>query len=747
MLPGILQRQESRGGGMAVQNSLIQAVQAHQAGRLEEAEKLYRKILSRRPREAIAALNLGIILHGRGALDEAGKLVRRALSIAPSTEGYNNLGNILRDEGKLPEAAAAYRQAIKLQPNANASNNLGNLLWALGDHDGAVASYQEAIRADPDYVLSYYHLGIALRRLGRPPAEAMACYEKAVELRPNFSQALTNLGTCLFDLGRFAEAVERYKQSLALGRPQAETWCNLGNALQRLQDAAGAEAAYREALALQPDSTDALLNLSTLYIETGRRRASIPLLERATQLQPDNSMAWAKLSFEKRHDCDWRDYDESVDGILRRFVRSGPTRITPFSLITLDSTPEEQLINARDNAQRRIPAVTPLPAHPVRPATDGKIRIGYLSADYHPHATAYLMAELFERHDRSRFDIAAYSIGPDSDSEIRRRLVAGFDRFVDLSRLSHADAARRIHDDRVDILIDLKGYTQNARTEIMSWRPGAVQVQYLGYPATMGAAFIDYIIADSFIIPPQHHAHFDEKVVTLPHCYQPNDTLRPIAPEAPTRAECGLPENGFVFCSFNMPYKLTPRIFAIWMRLLAQVPDSVLWLLEVSPVAAENLRQAAQQHGIDPARIVFAPALHLPMHLARQKNADLFLDTLPVNAHTTASDALWAGLPVLTCAGDTFISRVAGSLLHAIGLPELVTYSLEDYETLALSLARDPQRLGRIRQHIAQHRLTAPLFDIARYTRNLEQAYQLIWERHLSGQPPAAIEVPDQGGA
>lgn len=742
MLRAVLHRQGPAGQGMAVDNSLIQAVQAHQAGRLEEAEKLYRRILSRRPREAIAALNLGIILHGRGELDEAGKLVRRALSISPSTEGYNNLGNILRDEGKAPEAVTAYRQAIKLQPNANASNNLGNVLWALGDPDGALASYHEAIRVQPDYVLSYYHLGIALRRLGRP-AEAMGYYEKAIALHPNFSQALTNLGACLFELGRFPEAIERYRQSLALGRPQSETWCNLGNALQRMQDPAGAEAAYHEALKLQPDSIDATINLATMLTETGRRQEAIPLLERATQLQPDNSMAWAKLSFEKRHDCDWRDYDEKVEGIVRGFVRRGPTRITPFSLITLDSTPEEQLANARDNAQRRIPAVTPLPPHPVQVASDGKIRIGYLSADYHPHATAYLMAELFERHDRSRFNIAAYSIGPDSDSDIRRRLVAGFDRFVDLSRLSHADAARRIHEDRVDILIDLKGYTQNARTEIMSWRPGAVQVQYLGYPATMGAGFIDYIIADSFIIPPQHHAHFEEKVVALPHCYQPNDTLRPIAPEAPTRADCGLPENGFVFCSFNMPYKLTPKIFAIWMRLLAQVPGSVLWLLEVSPYAAENLRQAAQQHGIDPARIVFAPALQLPAHLARQKNADLFLDTLPVNAHTTASDALWAGLPVLTCAGDTFISRVAGSLLHAIGLPELVTYNLEDYEALALSLARDPERLTAIRQHIAQNRLTAPLFNITRLTRNLEKAYQLIWDRHLSHQPPAAITVTE----
>ncbi|MCW0234402.1 MAG: tetratricopeptide repeat protein [Ferrovibrio sp.] len=728
---------------MAVDKVLVQAVEAHQAGRLEDAEKLYRKILLKRPREALAAQNLGALLYGRGELEEAARLIRRALSVDPrSTEAHNNLGNILRDQGKLDDAVASYQKAIRLQPNAAAHNNLGNILRGRGAFAEAIACYEEAIRVQPDYLHSYYHLGMVYRQTGRL-AEAVAIQEKGLAINPRFPQALMNLGICLFEMGRHAEAIARYRETLAIAPQYFEAWSNLGNALKHVQDLAGAEAAYREALRMRPDFVDALANLGTLLAENGRRREAIALFEQATVIAPEHTGSWGKLSFEKRHICDWRDFDDKVDGKVRRLVREGPTRVSAFSLITLDSTPEEQLINARGYAAQVGRATVSLPPHPA-PRRREKIRIGYLSADYLPHATAYLMAELFERHDRSRFEITAYSIGPDSDSDVRRRLVAGFDHFVDLRLLPHDESARRIYADDIDILVDLKGYTQNARPEIMASRPAPIQVNYLGYPGTMGAPFIDYIIADRFLIPPEQHAWFDEKVVALPHSYQPNDTKRPIASLQLSRAAFGLPEQGFVFSSFNNPYKLTPRVFDIWMRLLAQVPGSVLWQLQVEPDAAENLRREAQARGIDPARLVFALPLPQPAHLARQALADLFLDTLPVNAHTTASDALWAGLPVLTCAGSTFIGRVAGSLLTAVGLPELITDNLEDYEALALALARDPARLAALRQRLAANRLTSPLFDIARFSRNLEAAYTQMWERRLAGQPPAAFTGEDR---
>jgi protein O-GlcNAc transferase len=730
------------GKTMAIDKVLVQAVEAHQAGRKDEAEKLYRKILLKRPRDLLAVQNLGALLFERGELDEAAKLLRRALSIDPrDTDALNNLGNTLRAQGQLAEAEACFRKAIAIRPNAMVLNSLGNMLRSRGDLAEAAACYEQALRLQPDYLHSHYHLAMTYRQGGRL-AEAVAIQEQALTINPRFPQLLIQLGLCLSELGRHAEAIARYREALAVAPQLHEAWSNLGNALKRTDDPAGAEAAYREALRLKPDFPNTLGNLGTLLADSNRRREAIALFERVAALNPDHDGIWGKLSFEKRNLCDWRDYDSLVEGKVREQVRAGSRKTTAFSLITLASTPQEQLLVARAYAESAALSATLLPQRP--PQQRARLRVGYLSADFHPHATAYLIAEMMERHDRSRFEIIAYSIGPDSDSPVRRRLVAAFDSFVDLRLLSHDEAAQRIHADDLDILIDLKGYTQNTRSEILARRPAPIQVNYLGYPGTMGASFIDYIIADGFIIPPAQHAFYDEKVVTLPHCYQPNDTRRPVADQRLTRAACGLPEDGFVFASFNNSYKITPQVFDVWMRLLSQLPGSVLWQLEAEPDAAENLRREAQARGVDPARLIFAPPLELATHLARQPLADLFLDTLPVNAHTTASDALWAGLPVLTCAGETFISRVAGSLLTTIGLPELITTSLPEYEALALALARDPARLGALRQKLAANRQTSPLFDIARFTRNLEGAYLQMQARRLAGQPPAALTVEDR---
>jgi predicted O-linked N-acetylglucosamine transferase (SPINDLY family) len=364
------------------------------------------------------------------------------------------------------------------------------------------------------------------------------------------------------------------------------------------------------------------------------------------------------------------------------------------------------------------------------------LRLGYVSSDFRDHATSYLLADILERHDRSSFLINAYSIGPDDHSAMRDRIRAGVDRFVDMYGIPSDTIAERIHADGVDILLDLNGYVQNLRPETLALRPAPVQVNYLGYPGTTGAPYMDFIIVDRFVVPPDQAPHFSERLAYLPDCYQPNDRARRIAADTPSRAACALPDTGFVFCAFNQAYKITPTLFDIWMRLLAATPASVLWLLETHPEASANLRATAARAGIDPQRLVFAPRLPLPDHLARHRLADLFLDTLPVNGHTTTSDALWAGLPVLTCAGNTFVSRVAGSLLHAVGLPDLVTFSLEDYEALARDLARDTARLAALRQRLATNRDIAPLFDSARYTRNLEALYHRMWDEYC--RQPAA---------
>jgi predicted O-linked N-acetylglucosamine transferase (SPINDLY family) len=436
--------------------------------------------------------------------------------------------------------------------------------------------------------------------------------------------------------------------------------------------------------------------------------------------------------------CEWSDFETEQAGLVG-MVRQG-ARVPPFYLFSTPASASDQLTCA----QRWIAPIRPPPEavfeHEVSVRRQ-RIRLGYLSGDFHQHATAQLMAELFELHDRDRFEVFAYSYGPDDESPMRARLVRAFDRFVDVRALAHREAAQRIHADEVDILIDLKGYTHHARPAIPAHRPAPVQVSYLGYPATMGADFIDYVIVDPIVVPTSQQPFFSEKLVHLPASYQVNDRRREAAKAATSRQDWGLPDGRLVFCSFNNAYKITPAFFDIWMRVLGAVPGSVLWLLEANELMKGNLRLQAEKRGVDAKRLIFAPRVAPAQHLARQRHADLFLDTLPCNAHTTASDALWAGLPVLTCCGDTFAGRVAASLLTAVGLGELIAPSLEEYERSALALARDPQRLVALRQKLADNRDSSALFDPVKLTGNIEAAYARMWQTRLCGERPAAFSI------
>jgi predicted O-linked N-acetylglucosamine transferase (SPINDLY family) len=394
-------------------------------------------------------------------------------------------------------------------------------------------------------------------------------------------------------------------------------------------------------------------------------------------------------------------------------------------------SPEQQLRVARRWAQDLAPAASGTPmSSGARPA--GTLRVGYVSSDFRTHATSSLLAEVWERHDRTRIATTAYSIGPPESSTLRTRLETAFDRFVECGSDSSEEIARRIEEDGIDVLIDLNGYTTHSKSEIFALRPAPVQASWLGYLGTLGAPWYDYVLTDRFAAPPELQRFFIERFLYLPDCYCPSDTRRPVAPVAPSRAACGLPEQGLVFCCFNNSYKILPAVFDVWMRLLARVPGSVLWLSPASATACENLRHEAVARGIDGQRLVFAPRLSLPEHLARHVHADLFLDTTPYNAGTTANDALFMGVPVLTCAGDTLASRVAGSQLHAIGLPELVTTHLSDYEARALELARVPERLTQLRDRLVAQRSSHPLFDMARFTRALDDLLHVAWENRPS---------------
>ena len=460
--------------------------------------------------------------------------------------------------------------------------------------------------------------------------------------------------------------------------------------------------------------------------------------DRVLALKPDHTRAFSGIINCVNMICDWQRMTAFADDVIAH-VSEKKSIISPFVLLGYSGDPALQLQCARNFVAERVPS--PRPLWTSTTWRHDKVRIAYLSADFRRSAMAHLMAELFEWHDRSRFEIIGVSFGVDDKSEMRKRLVAAFDQFYDVHGKSDEEVAKLLHDLEVDIAIDLMGHTQDLRPGILAYRPAPIQASYLGFPGTMGAEFIDYIIADKMVAPLEHQSFYTEKIVHLPDCYLVNDTKRKIAERTPTRQEAGLPERSFVYCCFNNNWKITPDVFSVWMRLLHAVDGSVLWLLADNESAERNLRKEAQARGIDPARMVFAGRLPLKDHLARHRLADLFLDTLPVNAHTTASDALWTGLPVLTCEGTAFAGRVAASLLYAVGLPELVTHSIEDYEALALRLARDPSLLEGYRNRLATHRLTHPLFDTDRFRHHIEAAYLQMWKIWQRGEQPRSFAV------
>ncbi len=754
----------------------------HKLGNNAAAADLIGRSLAARPDHADALSDLSVILRELGRIDEAIAAAERAIAHRPAhARAHTNLGNLLKQRGRLADAARAHATAVRLDPQgAAAHSNLADALLALDRPAEALAACERALTLAPQLAEAQGIRAQALQRLGRN-AEALTAYERALALEPGLATLHTEIGNILRLEGRFDEAIAAHRRTIAVKPDCAEAWGHLAVTLQSLGRWSEAFDAYRKAIALAPDYAEAYSNLGVLLQLMGKSAEAIAAYRTATTLnpryglahfnlggtlkdlerleeaiqafrqalacEPDLAAARFQLCNVRLHACDWRGLEKGIADCLAS-LRRDSVRVSPFPILAMSADPAVHLEHTRLWA--RGLTVAPRDVLPRRqidaPPESRRIRLGYLSSDFQRHATGSLIAELLERHDRTRFEVFGYCFSADDGSDMRKRLLAAFDRFVDVRKLSHADAARRIHADGIDILVDLKGYTKDARTEILAHRPAPLQVNFLGYPGSTGADFIDYIIADAFVAPMEQQPHFTERIVHLPSCYQPNDRRRQISPTVPSRAACGLPEMGFVFCSFNSAYKITQDVFGIWMRLLDAVPGSVLWLLDADTLAKANLQREAVARGIDPSRLVFAPKLRMQEHLARQRLADLFLDTLPVNAHTTASDALWAGLPVLTCAGRAFIGRVAGSLLHAIGLPELITHTLGDYEALAQRLATDASLLRDLRDRLDRNRLTAPLFDSERYARNIESAYAHMVRLHAAGRPPEAFAVRDLPG-
>ncbi len=651
-------------------------------------------------------LEQAVALHRSRQLAEAENRYLQILNAQPDHFDSLHLLGVLRHQRcRNEEALRLIEAALKTRPNSvEALSNYGTVLDALGRHDAALASYERALAINPNDADTLFNYGNTLKDLRRHPL-ALAAYEQALTARPDFPEALFNCGNVLTELKRPLDAL----------------------------------VSYDRALALRPNYVKALFNRGNVLIDLKRPNDARESFHRVIALDPSHPLAFGQLAGIAIECCDFAATAEFARQLETKVA--GRSIFHPFLLIRYCDDEALHLAATQHYLRHTFPAPPEQFRHH-KPRPHKTIRLGYLSADFRRHPVASLIVQMIELHDRSQFEVIGFSLGHDDGSDIRQRTTKAFDTFHDLRHQPDDTAANLVVKNEIDVLVDLTGHTQDAREGILARRPAPIQVNYLGYPGTFGADYIDYIIADAITLPFDRQPLYTENIVHLPDCFQPNDTKRAISGRKLSRADVGLPEQGFVFCSFNNQYKITASVFDTWMRLLRTVERSVLWLSQGNDAAHANLRREAVDRGVDSDRLIFAPRLERHEdHLARQRLADLFLDTLPYNAHTTASEALWAGLPVLTARGASFAGRVAASLNVAVGLPELVTESLADYEALALRLARDPSEMLKMREKLARNLPTCPLFDTPRLCGHIEQAYKTMWERWQRHEAPRSFAV------
>ncbi|WP_417310224.1 tetratricopeptide repeat protein [Devosia sp.] len=642
-------------------------------------------------------------------------------------------GVSLLQQGDIQGARARFEQVLREQPNDfDALNLLGVALYHAGQIGEAISRLERATRINPDNAGGFSNLGMALRAKGRLE-DAVAAYDRALELAPGLVMAYANRARIRNDMRQFDLALADASRALKLRPGHAETLCLLGRALRGVGRTAEAVPIFDQAVGLQPKLAEAYVGRADCLRQLKRRPEALADYRKALALRPNSANLPGVVLHEQMQLCDWTDYHAQHEAVVAR-VRKGQPALPPFvSLSILESAALQH-----QAARAWVANAGPSADRPNLSAEKGPVRIGYFSADFGDHPVMLLLLEAIALHDRSRFNIAAFTYQVKAHS---RDLDALFDHVVDLNGLSDRDAARHARQQGLDIAIDLDGHTRGARPQIFRHRAAPIQVSYLGYSGTAGAEHIDYMIADQTIVPEASALHYSEKMAWLPHCYMPRDRrLLPAVP-GPSRTDEGLPESGVVLCCFNGDFKITPEVFDDWMDILRRVPESVLWLRGNDPVGQSNLRREAEKRGVAPERLVFSHYVSLPDHFARIAHADLILDTRPYNAHTTASDALFAGVPVLTLPGETFASRVAASLLTAIDMPELIVDSREAYVETAVAIGNDPARAAALKEKLAQNRETSPLFDMESYTRHLEAAFTAMVERARQGLPPDHIEV------
>jgi protein O-GlcNAc transferase len=725
-------------GELAFQGALALRKQGHS----HRADALCAGLLQTDPNHFDACHLRGLIALEMGDMDRGIEFIERSLAINPNQPlAHSNLGNALLTVGQPLRALDSLDQALRLKSDLSIAHyNRGNALKALGRAEQALASYDAALRVDGSHAKTLNNRGVVLQELGRLK-EARSSFEQASKLDPRFAAPGKNLAVVLLrlELPREALAVSERVLEREPDDPQAN--CARGNALLALERLDAAIECYTRALQIDPECVEALLNRAAVWQRLKCLEAAAQAFEGLLRIQPDNPAALGNLFHLRMEQCDWHDY---ADLSARAFesLRRTERFVNPLSLLLHDDS-EINLSCARAFVGQRFSPQQSLGAFPPPASLRGRerIRVAYVSADFADHPVAHLMVGVLERHDRERFEVIGVSLRSRGSGPLERRVHGALDKYVDAAAISDRDLAQSMRAWGVDIAVDLMGFTDGSRQGIFAHRAAPVQVNYLGYAGTTGAPFMDYLLGDAVVIPSGDDHWYSEKVVRLPDCYLPTDDKCAVD-DAPTRIQAGLPQRGFVFCAFTKAHKINPRVFEIWMRLLRQTEGGVLWLGDLGGAARENLLREAERFGVERGRLVFAPRVAgRSEHLARQALADLYLDTLPYNAHSTACDALWAGVPVLTCKGSGFASRVAASALAAAGLPELVTSSVEEYERRALDLAQRPERLQVLRSRLKPQDKRLPLFDTARYTGHLEAAFRRMHDRALRGEPAASFSV------
>ena len=742
-------------------------------GSNEESLPHHQKAVELMPQNPEAWLNYGKALSNLARDEEAVTIYDRALAINPHyVEAWLNKSNTQYALKLYEKALVSYDQVILLSPdNVGAQINKGATLCALGRYQEAIDYFDGLISHQLDFAEAWLNKGSALQGLNRID-EAIICFDQAIKLKPDYAEAWSNKGTALYMLKRYGEAIEHCEKAITIYPHLHEAWINKGAALQAIQHHQQAIVCYDQALTLKPDYAPAWSNKGVTLNELKLYEEAIAHYDKALTLKPDYAEGWSNkanaLNLLRRHDqaaqcyfkalelstsqsyllgqahhqmmliCDWRDYEKITQQIFGH-LEQGEKVAEPFGFQGIAQSEELLQKCAQIYSGDKFPALGNLASQ--AQYAHQKIRIGYLCGEFREQATTILMARIWELHNRSQFEMVAFDNGWNDHSGYRTRIEEAFDKVIDISRLSDLEAAKRIQEEEIDILVNLNGFFGLSRQGVFAYKPAPVQVNYLGFPGTIGAPYMDYLIADKTVIPQESYQYYVEKIAHLPNSYQANDNLRAISPRTFTKAELGLPEDSFVFACFNNSYKITPTTFNLWSRILSQVPNSVLWILVDNLIAKENLKKEAIARDIDPDRLVFADRLEPSEHLARHRLADLFLDTSPYNAHTTASDALWSGLPIITLQGTAFPGRVATSLLRAVGLEELIANTEEEYVLLAIELALHPEKLKAIKERLANNRLVMPLFNSSLFTQQIEAAYQVMYERHQAGLMPDHIEV------